>query len=231
MYSRNQNSAVEAFAEGKAKKNGAVISTGKQLFYHGNLIAEWKNGGLYISNGGYVTYSKYNGTEIAGSMTTKKYLNGLPSVSINQAKCKWFLNGKEWGGEWVRVKGAKAPAIDPDTNTKKYNVFSTETRYVKTDGWRGYSEPKYAVCGANDTGMFEDSPCPSNVREKELNEAKAYLESRGIKTQEQVCETSNVFCVHVYLLAPVHRIEDARKIFAEYYERVKDNTRLLYAVK
>lgn len=37
------------------------------------------------------------------STTTKERLNGLPWVSICQKKGTWYLNGKEWNGEWIVV--------------------------------------------------------------------------------------------------------------------------------
>lgn len=106
--------------------------------------------------------------------------------------------------------------------------FSSKTKYVKTDGWRGYSEPLYAVCGANDTGTYDDSPCPTHVCLKELKEARKAL--KGIPSRMIVTESSNVFCVHRYIIVKPSQVEEARKLFAEYYEKAKSETRLLYAV-
>lgn len=38
------------------------------------------------------------------STTTKERLNGLKDVSISQKKGVWYLNGKEWNGEYIDVK-------------------------------------------------------------------------------------------------------------------------------
>ncbi len=61
------------------------------LYLHGNLIAHNTNGELWVSNAGWQ------------SNTTKERLNGLDGVSVCQQKGKWYLNGKEWNGEWTKV--------------------------------------------------------------------------------------------------------------------------------
>ena len=63
-----------------------------RLKLHGNTIATLDTFNmLSISNAGW------------SSNTTKERLNGLPHVHIKQKNWSWFLNGKEWGGEWTRV--------------------------------------------------------------------------------------------------------------------------------
>ena len=61
------------------------------MFLHGNKIAEKRDGALWITNAGWNT------------VTTKERLNGLDGVTIFQRKHVWYLNGKEWCGEWVTV--------------------------------------------------------------------------------------------------------------------------------
>lgn len=113
-------------------------------------------------------------------------------------------------------------------NTTNKPKFNFKTKWVSTSGWRGYSEPLYAVCGANNTGMFDDSPCPTAVCEKEIKEAAKAL--GGIPYRLKSLETSNVFCQSVYVIVPPDRIEEARAKFAEYFKEAKATTRLLYAV-
>jgi hypothetical protein len=62
-----------------------------ELRLHGNTIAYNSEEGLFISDGGWQ------------SMTTKERLNGLSGVSIYQKDWEWFLNGEEWGGEWIKI--------------------------------------------------------------------------------------------------------------------------------
>lgn len=68
-----------------------VDEEGTKLYLHGNLIAEKKDGELFIRNAGWQ------------SNTTKERLNGLHGVSICQKDWTWFLNGKEWDGKRIKV--------------------------------------------------------------------------------------------------------------------------------
>jgi hypothetical protein len=108
--------------------------------------------------------------------------------------------------------------------TKIMETISVKKRYVKTDGWRGYEQPIYAVCGANNTGNWSDSPCPSNVCEKEIKQARAILRANKIPSKISVCQSSNVFCVHVYLVVPASKVEEGKKLI----EPIVNECRLLY---
>ncbi len=215
-FIKSNTEIVDLFNQGKKGANKTDESTGNQLFFHGNLIAEYRDGALYISNGGYVPNSG-----AVGSLSTKAMLNALRGVNIVQTRLKWYLNGKEWDGEFIKIKGVKAPAsIDTSKSTK----ISLRKKYVRTDGWRGYEEPEFAVAGANDTGSWSDSPCPSNVATEELNKAREVLSKSGIKTKEIVTQSSNVFCVHRYLVASEFDNERAKELVRP----LKEETRLLY---
>lgn len=85
--------AVTAFMHGEKYRGGNTKSDGSALYLHGNKIAEHRSDGLYISNAGWQ------------SNTTKERLNGLPGVSICQKKGVWYLNGKEWSGDFIKVMG------------------------------------------------------------------------------------------------------------------------------
>jgi hypothetical protein len=98
-------------------------------------------------------------------------------------------------------------------------------KYIKTDGWRGYSKPVNAVCGANNTGDWSDSPCPESVCISELDKAKTVLINNNIPYQLSWQETSNVFCVHGYLIVPNKYKMKARRLI----EPLIQDTRLLYA--
>lgn len=58
----------------------------------GNVIAERKNGKLFITNAGWAT------------PTTKERLNALPGVNIGQTKGVCYLNGNKWDGNLIEVK-------------------------------------------------------------------------------------------------------------------------------
>jgi hypothetical protein len=226
MSFKGSTTIAEKFALGQAGSQGVTQSTGKKLYYHGNLIAEWKKDGLYISNGGYVTHSR-NGTEIPGSKTTKDKLNALPGVRLHQAKCKWILNCQEWNGGWIKIEGVTPPT---EFDTKKAgNLYLMTSTYCKTDGWRGYNEPEFACVGANDTGMYSDSPCPTNIMEAELEAIKNMLLQNGVPTKQTVCQTSNIFCVHVYLVPQLKNVDKARQLVKQYL--AENETRLAYVVE
>lgn len=98
--------------------------------------------------------------------------------------------------------------------------------YVHTSGWRGYQMPLFAVAGANDTGEWSDSPCPTKVCIKELKAVKTILRKEKIPFKSTIGTTSNVFCIHRYIVCAEEDCERARELVKSY---LKDNyTRLLY---
>tara|TARA_B100001287_G_scaffold138279_1_gene116414 strand:+ start:228 stop:575 length:348 start_codon:yes stop_codon:yes gene_type:complete len=91
--------AIRAFRQHKKFKRGntsvEVSENGlfAELKLHGNTIA--KSGifeRLMISSAGWNT------------VTTKERLNGFDEVHIYQKDFTWYLNGREWTGEWVEVE-------------------------------------------------------------------------------------------------------------------------------
>ena len=105
---------------------------------------------------------------------------------------------------------------------KKY--ISTKTEYISTDGWRGYVQPINAVAGANDTGTSSDSPCPSHVCEKEIKEYRTILRKNKIQSRTMSCQSSNVFCVHMYVLVHPYDRDKALELAKEHIP----NTQLFY---
>jgi hypothetical protein len=102
--------------------------------------------------------------------------------------------------------------------------ISLKTRWISTSAWRGYEEPVHAVCGADDTGNWSDSPCPSKVRAEELKRAKAILSANGIEFKQKTCQSSNVFCAHVYLVTAEEDMARAIELLMP----LESDTRLLY---
>ena len=105
---------------------------------------------------------------------------------------------------------------------KKY--ISTKTTWISTSGWRGYVQPINAVGGANNTGSWSDSPCPSDVCEREIKEFRSILRKNKIASRLKVCQTSNVFCVKVFVLVHPDDKEKALELAKEH----KNNTTLFY---
>lgn len=82
---------AQAFEWRNAKKMGNTSTDGQGYYLHGNKIAEWRDNSLWITNCGWT------------SNTTKERLNGLNGVHITQKDWQWYLNGKEWDGNWIRI--------------------------------------------------------------------------------------------------------------------------------
>lgn len=85
-----QNGGNGTFSNTKVVTENGV----SKLFLFGNLIATLDRnvgGVMKITNAGW------------RSNTTKERLNGLPNVKINQSKGDWYLNGKEWNGDWIQI--------------------------------------------------------------------------------------------------------------------------------
>jgi len=80
------------------KNNTSVVDTffGARFYLHNNLIAEIKNGKLFIANCGWF------------SNTTKERLNGILDYigkpRIYQKRFEWFLDGEKWNGNRVEIK-------------------------------------------------------------------------------------------------------------------------------
>ena len=104
-------------------------------------------------------------------------------------------------------------------------TISVKTKWVSTDGWRGYVLPINAVGGCNDTGMWEDSPCPSNVAKEEIESFRKKLRKEKIRSVLRVERSSNVFCQKVYVL--VH--PDNRERSLEIAKDHTQETRLFYS--
>lgn len=202
---------INKFIAGQQGTSGNLKTNGQWLSLFGNKIAEHREDGLWVTNCGWKT------------RTTAKYLRMLPSVSLQVKKGKWHLSDQEWDGTWVRVNDAPMPAIDTD---KAGKTFDLSKSWVASDGWRGYEQPTFAIAGANDTGTWDDSPCPSHIANEELNALKKALGK--IPTKDVVCETSNVFCIHRYLVVPPFYIEQAKAVVREHLASIE--TQLLYAV-
>ncbi len=79
------------FEVGRVRYIGNTHTDGNALYLHGNKIAERRGGVLWVTLAGWPT------------VTTRERLNGLSGVRVTQKKGVQYLNGVEWGGEWVAV--------------------------------------------------------------------------------------------------------------------------------
>lgn len=108
---------VRAFRNHERKTVGNSYTDGKALFLHGNKIAEFRDGELWITNAGWSTN------------VTKERLNGLPGVSIYQSNFQWYLNGKEWNGEWINP--ATMETAKPEKESDALDVLGMASRVAK----------------------------------------------------------------------------------------------------
>lgn len=214
MYSNrhtSSNPVIRAFIEGHKRSVGSLSTDGHQLALHGNVIA-WRPP---TGHGVCVTLCGWN------TKTTRKYLSLLPGVSVLTESGKPCINGIPVAEDEVltiRAKGYKKPT------GPKGDMWITGKTWVATDGWRGYEEPAYAVCGANDTGMWSDSPCPTTTCKAELGLAEQRLKEAGVKYKHASGQSSNVFCLHRYLIVKPKDMERATELVAPLIQ----DTRLMY---
>lgn len=105
-------------------------------------------------------------------------------------------------------------------------------RYHRSDAWRGYVIPANAIACANDTGTHSDSPCPSDVSEREINDLRAHLKAMKINTTIRFGETSNVFCGKRWLcVTRIANFAKAASATMTYLAEHDGDTRLLHSAE
>lgn len=201
---------IKEFAESDRKSRSKGIDSMEKIdgkinvYLFGNQIASWDTttNNILITSAGFHT------------RTTKDRLNKLlPSGSIQQKKGEWTLDGKEFKDDMI----VPAPAVNFSAGKVGKRISAGRKVYVKTDAWRGYEMPLYAVAGASDTGMWEDSPNPSDKVDAELQALKSTLSEQGIKTKIATTESSNAFMAKRWLVVEnPDDYERAEEITAEF---------------
>lgn len=94
--------------------------------------------------------------------------------------------------------------------------ISTKKEWIPTNAWRGRYQPIHAVAGANNTGSWSDSPCPSHICEAEIKGYRTILRKNKIRSKIVACPTSNVFCMGVYVCVHPDDRDKALDIAREY---------------
>jgi len=102
------------------------------------------------------------------------------------------------------------------------------SRYHRLDGWRGYSIPDRAVAGSSDTGMWSDSPAPSDKVLAELAKLRAELKAAGIKSRVSHTLSSNAFMIKRWVVVPRADFDRALKLAQEYLEAHRSETRYVH---
>lgn len=106
----------------------------------------------------------------------------------------------------------------------KTTKINTKTKWISSGGYRGYEEPINAIAGANNTGSYSDSPCPEKTCLNELDQVKKIMIQNNIPYELVWCNSSNVFCIHGYIVVPGRLKRRAKKLI----EHLLENTQLLY---
>lgn len=202
---------VAAFIEGRPHKIRNGETDGHTIYLHGNPIAKRVAGGIQVADCGWPT------------ATTRRWLSLLPGVRVNGHKGAHLLNGKEWDGSPTLI-----PSDLPEpTGTPGTAWDMSEHCTDRSDAWRPVFMPVHAVAGANDTGKWSDSPCPSDTATAELEAVKAALSKAGIPTRDKVLNSSNVFMVRRFVVVRPCDAARAREIVSDMIE----GTTLLYPVQ
>ena len=106
--------------------------------------------------------------------------------------------------------------------------MSRKSKRIIEDGWYWYEEPVNWVAAVNDTGMSQDSPCPTDLGENELRLIVELLNENHINFSQMYCYTWNPFFRRKYIV--VDRRDLRRTV--QLIEFVRDNfdalTRLLF---
>lgn len=106
----NMNKLTESFIYGKTYTNKHMSTDGMSISVYGNVIAENRDGLLYICDGGYQTD------------TIREVLNELPKVNITESNGEWLLNGSTWQGNWTLISEDKE--VKNDTTIKRLTFKS-----------------------------------------------------------------------------------------------------------
>ncbi len=170
---------VRAFLAHETKTIGNSRCDSSGLYLFGNKIASFIDGQLWITNAGWK------------STTTKERLNGLPNVRISQSRGVWYLNGLEWGGEWVEVT--------PHWQSLLPNI---EVEFDVTSQWTGaFSRPIYSVFHTNQ----EEGLIPVENR---LNDAL-------IPFRRMESDTAGVYKPNYFLVVLPSDMERAKRLTDE----------------
>jgi len=91
-------------------------------------------------------------------------------------------------------------------------------KFIKTDAWRGYSQPDNAVMGSSDTGTWSDSPAPSGDVKKELDAFRKHLRSKGISSRTGTTGSSNAFMVKRWVIVSRNDLSEGKRVAKAYLD-------------
>lgn len=99
-----------------------------------------------------------------------------------------------------------------------------------SDGWGrdSYAIPQYAVVGSSDTGMYSDSPAPSNQAKAELEAFRVRLRDNHIRSRVAFTRSGNIFMVKRWVVVKGSDYPKAKALADEYLKLVHHETRLIH---
>ena len=181
---------TRAFEERRSLKIDNSRTDGDCLWLFENKIAEWRGGNLWITDAGW------------DSKTTKERLNGLSGVRISARRGVWFLNGREWNGEWTNV-------WTWDVYSRQYKneakAVANEPEFDTTSEWmpEGYSRPVYSVF--------------HTLVESGLESVEQMLTEAGIPTKRMESDTQGVYRPNYFIVVRPDDVARAVNILSENY--------------
>jgi hypothetical protein len=100
---------ADAFMKGQKAKEKTLATDGKQITYHGNVIAKHADDEVHVSTAGYGT-----------SPSTRGHVNGilrrLNAPTLSQKKGEVYHGNEPYDGKsWIKVKKPSAPQIDEES--------------------------------------------------------------------------------------------------------------------
>ena len=182
---------VNAFENSRSLTIGNSRTNGESLWLFGNKIAEIGRNGLSITNAGWK------------STTTKERLNGLSGVNITQRRGVWFLNGREWDGQWINVDEwndgraySSSEQSEQVANEIEFNVTSEWTEF-------GYSRPVYAVYHT----LVEDG----------LRAVEILLNGEGIPSRRMESDTEGMYRPNYFIVVRPEDVQSSLNILSDYF--------------
>lgn len=185
---------VGAFERRQSLRIDNSRTDGTSLWLFGNKIAEWREDGLWISNGGW------------DSKTTKERLNGLTGVFIRQHRGAWWLNSRQWDGRWINVN-AWNQGIDIVTETQPAQV-DNEPEFDVTSEWtnEGYSRPVYSIY--------------HTLQAQNIAEVEQMLNAEGIPTKRMESDTAGIYQPNYFVVVRPEDVVRASSILCENYSLI-----------
>jgi len=202
---------ARAFVEGRSARCHNATTDGFTYWLHGHPIAVKGDGVVRFNFCGWRT------------PTTRNHMSHIHQVG----KLPGWVSTAQRGGSPDTFE-VQAPWAKQQSASNSGHQ-APRTRYHKTDGWRGYEIPAFAVAGSSDCGMCSDSPAPSDKVEAELQRfQRECLLPHGIKSKLAATQSSNVFMVKRWVVVGARDFERAAQLAINWLNENERDTRYIH---